>query len=86
MLAFVPVKRYTPADAQVPRHPPHHNRDAHPDRRDALAHGGAAPGSRGKRQAGALHRLRRTRLPVGPYGPRRSAAGVHRRERLRRHN
>ena len=37
-LAFGHHPRYTPTDAQVPRHPPNHNYDAHPDRRDALAH------------------------------------------------
>ena len=34
---------HTPADAQVPRHPPDTRRDAHPYRRDALAFGGATP-------------------------------------------
>ena len=36
-LAFTSLARYTPADAQVPRHTPDFRRDAHPDRRDALA-------------------------------------------------
>ena len=52
---------YTPADAQVPRHPAYNRRDAHPDRRNALTPGGAATGAGGQRQTGALHSLRSTR-------------------------
>ena len=63
-LAFALRPRYTPSDAQVPRHPPHHNCDAHADRRDALAPGGATPSAGGKQQAGARHRLRGTRFPL----------------------
>ena len=48
-LAIETLGLYTPADAQVPRHPPHARRDAHPECRDALAPGGAAPGTRWKR-------------------------------------
>ena len=81
-LAFAPLARYTPADAQVPRHTAYNRRDAHPDRRDALASGGASPGAGGQRQAGALHRLRRTRLPACPHGPLRIVAGLHWRERI----
>ena len=47
-LAFVGDHRYTLVDAQVPRHPPHTYRDAHTDRRDALAHGPAAARAQGK--------------------------------------
>jgi len=77
---------YTPADAQVPRHSPDARRDAHPDRRNALAPGGAAPSAGGHRQARALHSLRRPRLPAGAHGAFRAAAGLRGRERVwRRH-
>ena len=83
-LAFALHPRYTPAAAQITRHPADDCRDAHPDRCDALAPGGTAAGAGGQRQAGALHRLRRTGLPAGPHGPHWAAAGLHRRQRLRR--
>ena len=81
-LAIETVGLYTLADAQVPRHPPDDRRDTHPDRRDALAHGGAAPGARGQRQARAPRRLRGPRLPAGSLGPLRAAASLHRRNCL----
>ncbi len=72
--------------AQVFGHSPNDRRYAHPDRRNAPAPGGAAPSARGKRQARALHRLRRARLPAGPHGALWTSTRLRQRERLwRRH-
>jgi len=61
--------------AQVPRHPPHHNRDDCFDRRDALAPGGAAPGAPGQQQARAPRRL-----PACAHRPHWPAPSLHRRK------
>ena len=63
-------------------HPPHHNRDSHPNRRNALTYGGAAAGAREQLQAGVLNSPRSAGLPTGPHGPLRAAASLHRRERV----
>ena len=81
-LAFGRHPRYTPADAQEPRHSPHHNRDAYPNHRDALAFGDASLRARGQRQVGALHSLRRTGLPAGPHTSLWLDARLHWRERI----
>ena len=89
MIAFPCVLCLAPLGgvyAQVPRHTAYNHCDAHPDRRDALAPGGAAPGAGGKRQAGAPRRLRGARLPAGPHRPNWSASCIHGRERLWRHH
>ena len=83
-LAFFCGPRYIPEDAQVPRHTPHHNRDAHSDYRDALADGPAVPGAGGERQARASRRLRCAGLSAGAHGPLRALTSLHRRERIRR--
>ena len=75
---------YILADAQVPRHTPHHNRDARPDRHDALANGGAAPGAGGQRQAGSWHSFRRTRLSPSAHAPLQTPTRLHRRLSIRR--
>lgn len=46
-LAIETLGLSTPADAQVPRHTAYNHRDAHPDRGDALVHGGATPAPEG---------------------------------------